>query len=139
MNELDLLLSSIAEVDRQIAELRKQLDEHYDYRRVLVDQVVQFARERGYRDGYSNGEYRYHVVKRLEPLDVEGIASVAPELVEQKVVVQVDGRKLRSAWETGLREKLAPYVRETESHEVSVEKRKSVRGVADETKRTPFE
>lgn len=139
MNELDLLLSSIAEVDKQIADLRNQLNEHYDYRRILVDQLVQLARDKGYTGGYSDGQYRYQVVKRLEAVDPEGIASVAPELVERKVVIQVDGRKLRSAWETGLREKLAPYVRESESHEVTVEKRKSVKGVANENVDNPFE
>lgn len=130
MTDLDLLLQSVREIDENIKQVRQQLDELYDYRRVLVDQVVRLAQERGYERGYTNGEYRYKVTRTYRATDPQAIASIAPEIVESQVVLKVDNRQLTKLMETGLAEKLAPYVVEEISHEVVVDRRKSVKQLA---------
>lgn len=125
-NELDLLLDSIREVDKQISLLREQLNEMYGYRQMLVDQLARQAAEMGYGDGYSNGEYRMKVVHTVRAIDPESIARIAPGIVEAHTEWKVDGARLRALWNTELREQLAPYVAEEQRVEVTKENRKTV-------------
>lgn len=127
MSELDLLLQSIKEIDDNIKQVRQQLNELYDYRRVLVDQVVQLASERGYDRGYTNGEYRYRITRSYRTHNPEAIAEIVPEIVERQIVFKVDNRQLGKLMETALADSLAPYVIEEVSHEVVPEERKTVK------------
>lgn len=120
MCDIDLLLQSIREIDDNIKQVRQQLSELYDYRRVLVDQVVRLASERGYDRGYTNGEYRYKVTISYRVLDPEAVERIAPEVVERQVVLKVDTRLAQS---------LEPYVHRETSHEVVPEERKSAKSV----------
>lgn len=127
MDGMDLLLRSIQTIDEQIQQLRQQLQEYYSHRQMLVDQLVELAKQSGYHQGYSNGEYRLKRTSTLRVLNKEGILQVAPDIAETKTVIDVDMRKLRALWETDYRNQLSEYVMEEETYEVAKETRKTVK------------
>lgn len=127
LSDLDLLLSSVREIDQNIKETRDHLNQLYDYRRVLVDRIAELAAVGGYEHGYSNGEYRYKVVHSYRVTDPEAIEQVAPQLVKREVVLKVDNRQLQRLMETSFSEQLAPYVVAETRHEVEPEERKTVK------------
>lgn len=133
MNELELLLASIEEIDREIQATRDQLKSLYDGREALVQQLVEVAKQQGHESGYSNGRYRLKPTKTVVVLDPQGVAQVVPELVKEEVVLKVDTRRLHTVLQTALREQLEPYVREEVKYEVTKETRQQLKSLSTDS------